>query len=56
MQIFTSTTDHDLAFRLDGQIAAGVPTLGQWGMIFFVLLLAAASVFILRRKVVARQL
>jgi len=54
MQIFTGTTDHDLAFRLDGQIITGVPTLGQWGMILFVLFLATASVFILRRKLVAR--
>jgi hypothetical protein len=56
MQIFTgNVTEHDLAFRLDGQIAAGVPTLGQWGMIFFVLLLAAASFMVIRRRVMVRQ-
>jgi hypothetical protein len=56
IQVFTIYTDHDLAFRLDGQAnaAAGIPTLGQWGMIFFVLLLAAVSLVILRRKTVVR--
>ena len=55
------STSHDFAFRLDG-IGAGpgpdgrtIPTLDQWGMLFFALILAAASFLVIRRRVSERR-
>ena len=46
---------HDISFRLEGPDPATlepkVPTLNQWGLLSFASLLAAASLFYLRRRV-----
>jgi hypothetical protein len=63
IQTCAGATDYDLAFRLDG-LQSGeepppgpgpgpiqettIPTLNQWGVIFFVLLLVAASILVIR--------
>jgi hypothetical protein len=55
IQDFAPTSDHDLAFRLDGQISViGIPTLNQWGVIFFVLFLTGVSLLLIRRKAIVR--
>jgi hypothetical protein len=46
----TAVPRHDFAFRLDGRIMEGIPAMGIYGMVFFVLLLSVASVLVLRRK------
>jgi len=62
IQTCAGATNHDLAFRLDGQqsgvgpfAGTDIPTFSQWGMIFFVLFLAAASFMVIRRRVKVRQ-
>jgi len=69
IQTCAGAISHDLAFRLDGLQSeeeptpgpgpgptqeTNIPTLSQWGMIFFVLLLAVASFIVIRRKVLDR--
>ena len=67
IQACAGASNHDLAFRLDGQQSGTgpgpgpeptqgttIPTLNQWGVIFFVLLLVAASFMVIRRRVMDR--
>jgi hypothetical protein len=62
IQTCAGASNHDLAFRLDGRQSgvlplAGttIPTLNQWGMILFVLFLAAASFMVIRRRIMVHQ-
>jgi hypothetical protein len=61
IQTCAGASDHDLAFRLDGtQSGVGplngtiIPTLNQWGLLLFGILLAAVSFMVIRRRAMGR--